>query len=226
MLIHRQRTHPENRIDVRGGYLQDTKPRFPQPYGILLAESKLRINSMPSPNFPNSNSTLVEDPAVAHIFDAIQQVTNIINSEAEALGHAFWRTVLFPGFHFAPILHDLLSLPRNTNGIASRFSKRRECFRLAGILYISELRGKFGMDNTGATSFAYKLLLLLKSREMFVSWESDNFFLLWALIIGSASLCIPEPLRLEFMELLSEYSSVIGAYSLRDSLPTVSGVLI
>ncbi|TFB00597.1 hypothetical protein CCMA1212_007554 [Trichoderma ghanense] len=213
-------------IDIRGAYLQDTKPRFPQPYDTLLAESKLRITPMPSPNALSSNCTLAEDPAVAHIFDAIQQVTSIISSEAEAQGHAFWRTVLFPGFHFAPILHDLLSLPRDTNGIASQFSKRRECFRLAGILYISELRGKFGMDNTGATSFAYKLLRLLKSREMFVSWETDNFLLFWALIIGSVSLCIPETLRLEFMELLSEYPSVTGTASLRDSLPTVSGVLV
>ncbi|KAL6872179.1 hypothetical protein J3F83DRAFT_638975 [Trichoderma novae-zelandiae] len=209
-------------IDIRGSYLQDSKPRFPQPYDILSAESKLWITPMPSPNALNSNCTLVEDPAVAHIFDTIQQVTKIINSEAEAQGHAFWRTVLFPGFHFAPILHNLLSLPRDTNGIASRFSKRRECFRLAGILYISEIRGKFGMDNTGATSFAYKLLRLLKSREMFVSWEIDNPFLLWALIVGSASLCIPETLRLEFMELLSQYPSIIGTESLRDSLPIVS----
>jgi hypothetical protein len=181
---------------------------------------------MPSPKAPSSNCTLAEDPAVVHIFDSIQQVTSIVNSEAETQGHAFWLTVLFPGFHFAPILHDLLSLPRDPTGIASRFSKRRECFRLASILYISEIRAKFGMDNTGATSFAYKLLRLLKSREMLVSWGSDNFYLLWALMIGSVSLCVPETLRLEFMELLSEYPSVTGTASLRDSLPIVSGVLI
>ncbi|KAL6872457.1 hypothetical protein HDV57DRAFT_505239 [Trichoderma longibrachiatum] len=213
-------------IDIRGGYLQDTKPRFPQPYDILMAESKLRITPMPSPNDHSSNCELAEDPAVAHIFDAIQQVAGIIHAEAEAQGDAFWRTVLFPGFHFAPILHDLLSLPRDTGGIGSQFSKRRECFRLAGILYVSELRVKFGMDNTGATSFAYKLLRLLKSRGMFVSWETDNFFLLWALVIGSVSLCVPETLRFEFMELLSEYPYVTGSASLRESLPTVYGVLI
>ncbi|EGR46297.1 uncharacterized protein TRIREDRAFT_110323, partial [Trichoderma reesei QM6a] len=220
------RAHPPIRIDIRGAYLQDTKPRFPQPYDTLLAESKLRITQMPSPKAPSSNCTLAEDPAVVHIFDSIQQVTSIVNSEAETQGHAFWLTVLFPGFHFAPILHDLLSLPRDPTGIASRFSKRRECFRLASILYISEIRAKFGMDNTGATSFAYKLLRLLKSREMLVSWGSDNFYLLWALMIGSVSLCVPETLRLEFMELLSEYPSVTGTASLRDSLPIVSGVLI
>lgn len=227
-LIHRTGgglIHP-NRIDIRGGYLQDTKPRFPQPYDILMAESKLRITPMPSPNDHSSNCELAEDPAVAHIFDAIQQVAGIIHAEAEAQGDAFWRTVLFPGFHFAPILHDLLSLPRDTGGIGSQFSKRRECFRLAGILYVSELRVKFGMDNTGATSFAYKLLRLLKSRGMFVSWETDNFFLLWALVIGSVSLCVPETLRFEFMELLSEYPYVTGSASLRESLPTVYGVLI
>ncbi|KAH0496028.1 hypothetical protein TgHK011_009546 [Trichoderma gracile] len=213
-------------IDVRGAYLQDTRPRFSQPYDILLAESKIRIRPIPASNASNSSCTLAEDPAVAHIFGAIQQVTDIIKLEGEAQGHAFWRNVLFPGFHFAPILHDLLSLPRDTNGTASLFAKRKECFRLAGILYISEIRGKFGMDNTGATSYAYKLLRLLKSREIYVSWETDNLFLLWALIIGSVSLCIPETLRLEFMNLLSEYPSVTGTASLRDSLPTIYGVLI
>ncbi|KAL7934760.1 hypothetical protein V8C35DRAFT_301779 [Trichoderma chlorosporum] len=209
-------------IDVRGSYLQDTKPRYPQPYQILLAESKLRITALPTAQPSNSNGTLSQDLAVVHIFDAIQRVNTIIDSEANALGDTFWRTVLFPGFHFAPILYDLLSLPRDTDGSTTQFSKRRECFRLAGILYISEIRAKFGMDNTGATSYAYKLLSVLKTRDMLVSWESDNHFLLWTLVIGSVSLCVPEALRLEFMEILSEYPSIVGIASLREAIPTGS----
>jgi hypothetical protein len=201
---HRNSTYKPTRIDVRGSYLQDTKPRYPQPYEILSTESKIRIAPMPTAESLNNNSTLNQDPAVTHIFEAIQQVNTVVNREAEARGDAFWRTVLFPGFHLAPILYDLLSLPRDANGTASKFSKRRECFRLAGILYVSEVRAKFGMDNTGATSYAYKLLRALKSPEMLVSWESDSFFLIWSLTIGSASLCVPEALRLEFMEMLSE----------------------
>ncbi|KAL6787438.1 hypothetical protein V8C43DRAFT_276626 [Trichoderma afarasin] len=206
-------------IDIRGSYLQDIKPRYPQPYDILSTESRLRIAAMPAAKPSDSNSTLSQDPAVVHIFDAIQQVNSILTTEANARGDAFWRTVLFPGFHFAPILYDLLSLPRDTDGVSTQFSKRRECFRLAGILYISEVRAKFGMDNTGATSYAYKLLQALKSRDMLVSWGSDNHFLLWSLVIGSVSLCVPETLRLEFMELLSEYPSITGIASLRDAIP-------
>ncbi|KAL7947636.1 hypothetical protein V8C42DRAFT_318341 [Trichoderma barbatum] len=207
-------------IDIRGSYLQDIKPRYPQPYDILLVESKLRITPMPMAKPANSNGTLNHDPAIVHIFDAIQQVNAIINSEADALGNAFWRTVLFPGFHLGPILYDLLSLPRDTDGLTSQFSKRRECFRLAGILYISEIRSKFGMDNTGAMSYANKLSLAFKDRDMLVSWGCDNRFFLWSLTIGSVSLCVPEALRLEFMEILSEYPSIVGVDSLRDAVIT------
>ncbi|UKZ81556.1 hypothetical protein TrVFT333_009328 [Trichoderma virens FT-333] len=213
-------------IDIRGSYLQDVKPRYPQPYDILSAESKLRISPMPVASSPDTNGTLTQDPAVIHIFDAIQQVNSIINSEANLLGEAFWRTVLFPGFHLAPILHDLLSLPRDAGSLATQFSKRRECFRLAGILYISEVRAKFGMDNTGATSYAYKLLLALKNRDVLVSWGFDNRFLLWSLTIGSVSLCVPEALRLEFMEILSEYPSIVGIASLRDAIPPESRMFL
>lgn len=201
------------RIDVRGSYLQDRKPRYPQPYEILSAESKIRVSPMPTAEYLDSNDLLSRDPAVTHIFESIQQVNSLINSEAQALGDAFWQTVLFPGFQLAPILYDLLSLPRVTHGMANKSSMRRECFRLAGILYVSEIRAKFGMDNTGATSFAQKLLSSLKSPDMLSSWESDTFFLIWSLTIGSVSLCVPEALRLEFMDLLSE--------RLADSLPDV-----
>lgn len=221
-----QITYIFHRIDIRGSYLQDIKPRYPQPFDILSAESRLRITPMPTANPLDSNSTLSHDSAVAHIFGAIQRVNALINSEADALGDAFWRTVLFPGFHLAPILYDLLSLPRGTLDVASQFLKRRECFRLAGILYISEVRAKFGMDNTGATSYAYKLLRALKSRDMLVSWGCDNLFLLWSLTIGSVSLCVPEALRLEFMEMLSEYPSIAGTDSLHDVSPTESRMLI
>lgn len=209
----RNLTHCYARIDVRGSYLQDRKPRYPQPFEILLAESKIRVAPMPTAEHLDSNSLLSQDPAVAHIFEALQQVNSLINAEAHAQGDVFWQTVLFPGFHFAPILYDLLSLPRVTHDVADRFSMRRECFRLAGILYISEVRAKFGMDNTGAISFAQKLLHTLKSPGMLSSWESDHFFLIWSLTIGSVSLCIPEALRLEFMDMLAE--------RLADSLPDV-----
>lgn len=201
------------RIDVRGSYLQDRKPRYPQPYEILLAESKLWVAPMPTAEHFDSNGLLSQDAAVTHIFEAIQQVNSLINAEAHTRGDAFWQTILFPGFHLGPILYDLLSLPRITHGMASKFSTRRECFRLAGILYISEVRAKFGMDNTGATSFAQKLLCSLRSSEMLSSWESDKFFLIWSLTIGSVSLCVPEALRLEFMDMLSE--------RLADALPDV-----
>lgn len=205
--------HCYARIDVRGSYLQDRKPRYPQPFEILSAESKIRVAPMPTIEHLDINGLLSQDPAVAHIFEAIQQVNSLINTEAHVQGDVFWQTVLFPGFHLAPILYDLLSLPRVTHGMADKFSMRRECFRLAGILYISEVRAKFGMDNTGAISFAQKLLYTLKSPDMLSSWESDNFFLIWSLMIGSVSLCVPEALRLEFMDMLSE--------RLADSLPDV-----
>ncbi|KAH8128136.1 hypothetical protein LI328DRAFT_164264 [Trichoderma asperelloides] len=209
-------------IDVRGSYLQDRKPRYPQPYEILSTESKIRVAPMPAVEQLGSNGLLSQDPAVKHIFEAIQQVNSLINAEAYTLGDVFWQSVLFPGFQLAPILYDLLSLPRVTHGMASKFSIRRECFRLAGILYVSEVRAKFGMDNTGATSFAQKLLRSLKSPEMLSSWESDNFFLIWSLTIGSVSLCVPEALRLEFMDMLSERLT----HSLPDVLPIASRLFI
>ncbi len=185
------------RVDLSGGYLQDAQPRYPQPFGLLSLRSQLQFIPVAMNREPPTQD-LQQDVAVMRVYDALRQVDKIIADEFLSKGEDFWSTILFPGFHFSPILHDLLSMPRGTvhDGIEAR---RRECFRLAAVLYVTELRGKFGIDTTPAIVYTAKLYAILTSPNMLPAWGTSNVFLLWSLVVAAASPSVPEPFRLEFI---------------------------
>lgn len=201
------------RIDVRGSYLEDALPRYPQPFDILLERSELAIGPLTMPLPPSSEDTLQQGATVARICESLRQVNAIINRHVAAEQDGFWRNALFPQFHLAPILHDLLSMPRSSES-GDITVRRKECFRLAAILYIVELQARFGVDRTGAATYVDKLELALRCGDMTYSWGVDNPFLCWILVVTATSACIPDAMRRELTNLLSSHVSAPGLHGI------------
>jgi hypothetical protein len=174
-------------------------PKYPHPYRLLATRSKLKFRLTELNRIP-SGENLEDDVIVLYICDLMRQVSEIITSELEKRN--IWREVTFAGFHLSPILHDLLSMPRGT--LNDSFSVRqKECFRLAAIIYVTQLRGNFDVDMSHGKHYASKLLAILSSLGMLPTWDPSNVFLIWILTVGACCSCLPEDLRGQFAEILS-----------------------
>lgn len=136
------------------------------------------------------------------VLNHLHQVSFIIDAEVAKKGDKFWQTVLFPGFNLMTILHDLLSMPRFVETDTDSQQCRMECFRLAGILYITELRAKFHLDAAGVEQYAIKLLINLRRLGMATLRCPSTDCLLWGVMIGSVSSCLSQETRAEFQDLL------------------------
>ncbi|KAL2802746.1 hypothetical protein BJX63DRAFT_437566 [Aspergillus granulosus] len=169
-------------VDVNGSYLQDTVPRYPQPFAILAVRSKLDTASF---NQPSHTASGEYGPriTVAQIYDSITELHMVIRLELSM--RDLWTDIIFPGFHVSPILHALLSQPRVT--IYDTVDDRmKECFRLAAIIYLTELRVLFGIDPIPGQLYGSKLCLLLQQVEPAVYAQATDFYLVWALTVGAS----------------------------------------
>lgn len=144
---------------------------------------------------------------MSRICNGLRQVHEIIT--AELLTRDLWGDVLFPVFHLSPILYDLLSMPRGTIH-ENMYVRRRECFRLAAVLYVTELRAKFGVDASPAILYASKLRNMLQAGDMLRPWGPSNVFLLWSLTVAASSTCVLEGLRRGFVHMLSTAAQAAG----------------
>ena len=164
---------------------------------------------MPLP--PSSDDTLHQTATVTRICESLRQANAIINRHVAAEQDGFWRNALFPQFHLAPILHDLLSMPRSSDS-GDITVRRKECFRLAAIIYIAGLQARFGVDRFGAATYVDKLELALRCGDLTYSWGVDNPFLRWILVVTATSACIADAMRRELINLLSSHVSTLGLH--------------
>ncbi|KAL2796677.1 hypothetical protein BJX66DRAFT_335661 [Aspergillus keveii] len=164
-------------VDVNGSYLQDIVPRYPQPFAVLTARSKLNVRLLDQPNFSTDGDYTAGIP-IFQFRDSIVELHDIIRSELST--RDLWTDIIFPGFHISPILHALLSQPRATVYVAMG-DRLRECFRLAAVIYLSELRGLFGVDTIPGQLYGSKLQLLLQGVDLAVYAEPTSFYLVWVL---------------------------------------------
>jgi hypothetical protein len=189
------------RVDLSAAYLKDAAPRYPRPSQCIAMRSKLQVAVDPiDRSYPGED--LGQDAATARICDAMRQVNDIIMVSVLDQGDDFWSDVLFSTFHLAPILHDLLSMPRCSSQ-DHIFAQRRGCFRLAAILYMTELRKKFGIHDMPAIIYATKLNLILSTPGMASSWGESSIFLLWILAVAASCSCVHGALRDDFAKMLS-----------------------
>jgi hypothetical protein len=192
-------------VDVNGSYLQDIVPRYPQPFAILTARGKLNVGLLDQPNFSTDGDYTAGIP-IFQFRDSIVELHDIIRSELSM--RDLWTDIIFPGFHISPILHALLSQPRATvyDAMGDRL---RECFRLAAVIYLSGLRGLFGVDTIPAQLYGSKLQLLLQGVDLAVYAEPTNFYLVWVLTVGASASCLDQELTDWFTAQLSQALGVL-----------------
>lgn len=199
------------RIDVRASHLQDIPPRFPQPWDILLERSQLNMSPTPTAmpeTAKASTEMMMADPDMAKICSYLQQVNCLIDSGFTTHGGAFWQSVLFAQFNLLPLMHSLLSMTRYDSDAShdsndSIKSKRKEYLRIAAILYVRQLWTKFGMDSSGTSLYTDKLAAGITSLDLVTTWDKDDTFRYWILLVGATCSSVPIDMRLKYGILLT-----------------------
>jgi hypothetical protein len=187
--------------------------------------------SFPSKPIDSSSSPdpdLALDSASSRVCDSLRQLGDAIQCESLLRGDVFWSDVLFCPFHISPILHDCLSIPRLPGGEESSMpSQRREFFRLAAILYMTQIRKRFAVDDTAAIVYATKMHMLLDTvvgGEAW-SWGQSNSFLIWSLVVASTCNCVHEALRIKFLDSLVVVIKAADISSFSELSGLVSGMM-
>ena len=117
----------------------------------------------------------------------LRLVQDIMRVESEQRN--LWKDTIFPGLHISPILGDLLTSRPLVDGVESA-SVVLEAFRLAAVLYVSNLRAKFGIDTLSAgPHYASKLRVLL---SLHLNQCAPPALLIWILSVAFSSQCLPE----------------------------------
>ena len=124
----------------------------------------------------------------------MRQANTLIDTYSIVHGDDLWHDVLFSHFHLTPALHDLLSMPRCSSQ-DDVHTRRREVFRLAAIIYLTELRKRFGIDDAPAIIYDTKLTMVLVTLDMAESWGKSNIFLIWSLVVAASCSCIHREFR-------------------------------
>lgn len=192
-------------IEVNGRLLQDAVPINRPPYHVLCTRSKLTFAIADVGRLETSQ-------VVAYICQQLKRLNEIITAEASV--RDLWRDVLFPLFHISPILHDCLSIARGSlhDDIETR---HQECFRLAAILYLCNLRAKFDFEPGAGMLYGSKLYIMAESIP-----ERSNV-LLWALAVGACSVTLFDDLRSQFVTLLSGAVRSAGIATSREFLSII-----
>jgi hypothetical protein len=108
---------------------------------------------------------------------------------AEVGRRNLWEDTIFPGLYISPILGDLLASRAEVDE-ADIDTVTLEAFRLAAVLYVSNLRAKFGIDTlSGGPLYITKLRALLSSPP--IVREIQPMLLIWILSVAFTSQCLP-----------------------------------
>ncbi|KAH8802580.1 hypothetical protein F5884DRAFT_683329 [Xylogone sp. PMI_703] len=201
-----------SRIETNGRFRQDNIPHFPLPYHLLSTRSNLRfpILTHTRTSFDGSAQRLEESVVVRDILESFRQLNEMITAELSI--RDLWHDVSFWVYNLSPILHELLAISRGSVH-DNIWIRQLECFRLAGILYVTNLRLKIDPEYGSGMLYGSKLQMILGSPEMMPSWGSSNNFLIWILTVAACSSCLFDDLRNYFVTLLSEslkYSDVVN----------------
>ncbi|KAH8805206.1 hypothetical protein F5884DRAFT_859815 [Xylogone sp. PMI_703] len=200
-------------MDLYGSFEYDLVPRYPQPINILRAHRKF---AFPTCQFDIATiqNRLEDNETISQIVQSLEEVDDTIATRVAASKN-IWKEPYTAGFYLAPVLHDLLSIPRCSTADNSNI-KMRECFRLAAILYVSQIRQKFSFSVTAAVSYASKLYFLLKEMEDFETWRESSKYLVWILAVGACCTFLPVYLRHNFADRLAVLAEVLGVVEFSD----------
>jgi hypothetical protein len=189
-------------------------PRFPTPEH-LLPRSKFGHHSVIT---ATSSDVNVMEKIFGFCSD-LKTVQGIMR--AERMRRNLWKDTIFPGLHISPILGDLLAIRSeiNESNESENATVTLEAFRLAAILYVSNLRAKFGIDTlSGGPRYATKLRIILPSSSL--AQGAPPLLLIWILSVAITSQCLPEQ-RLWFTEV---FNDVLVAQNIT-SFPILLGMI-
>jgi hypothetical protein len=122
---------------------------------------------------------------------------------AELASHRVWDDPIYPGLHVSPLLGQLLALKSMAQTDAAG-KQLIETFRLAAIIYISNLRARFEVDTSMQTSlYAQKLLAILREHDNETPGLAEQDLRLWCLTVAATSRCLSDADRPVFVTLCS-----------------------
>ncbi|KAL7905383.1 hypothetical protein GGI35DRAFT_460574 [Trichoderma velutinum] len=211
-------------IEINGRFRQDAAPQFSPPIDLLSGQSKLNLTLLDAAQLSSGCviPTVERCEVASYLCQQLRHLNDIIASETST--RDLWIDPLFHIFHISPVLHHFLSLPRSSM-YDEIHARQRECFRLAGILYLGNLRSKFDFEPGAGMLYGTKLQLILGSEGMLPKWDSSNIFLIWILTVAACSPILFDDLRMQFAALLSESVRSIGYATSQDYLAAINGFM-
>jgi hypothetical protein len=140
-----------------------------------------------------NTSTSNQDFLIVRFRHDLNEVLQVMHVEMQR--RHLWDDAVFAGRHLGPLIADLLNA--STLYKDGNISATQEMFRLAAVLYVNDIRGKFGMDQISAGPLYARKLMTLTSQS------ADTFHdqtIIWVLAVAYSSQCIAQDQRNCFTE--------------------------
>ena len=202
---------------------QSLKPRFPAPRSLLPDIDSVSQKS-PTSSLALKMSILWKQTFPTHlelinILDDLAKV--ILIMRAKSADGQLWQDSRFAVLWISPIVHRLLSLAPNVepNETAGTI---QECCRLGAILFLGELRRKFGLYPIYLGRHVHQLKRVLSKH--WTDWTPFGPLLLWVLVSGTIESSEGEE-RSWFVDSTAQVAHDLGLHSWKDIMAVLSKLL-
>ncbi|KAH8811311.1 hypothetical protein F5884DRAFT_270360 [Xylogone sp. PMI_703] len=210
-------------VDVYGCFDWDMVPRYPQPVAILRTRSWLNL---PTCHFDpeTMDNRLENNRTVSEVCYSLRELHRIIHEILPTSPTGLWRDPVFAVFQICPLLHDLLSIPHGSTNDSVNV-KMRECFRLASILHLCAIRGKFGFSTLEGHVYGAKLVYMLDHITEPEAWRQSSNYLIWIHAVGASCWFLAPELRARFVNGFADAVGSAGFTRYQEVVDAVIGVV-
>ena len=164
-----------------------------------------------------SVSSILENPTILRSVQSLREIHTIMLAEASR--RDLFSDTIFPGIYLSPICHDMLSMRSHLDGNDGTLALQ-EAFRLACVIYISELRALFGFDARAQSKYAGRLQNLLYYSA--IDWLVPDPFLLWTIVVAVTAKTIRPEQRKWFVNTFRVLLKTLGVESYEDLISRLS----
>ncbi|PMD44507.1 hypothetical protein L207DRAFT_525832 [Hyaloscypha variabilis F] len=169
-------------IDISGSFIFDIAPFFPRPHHLL---TQVASKAVPSTILQRWNAKFPELSDITTFLIDAASLTSYIDERA--IEGVIWKDDMFVSRTFNGVVHQLLSLQRDTEaleaGITSPQIVMREAMRRACIILFALLRDKFSVHPSGMSQHSNSVKELLSQHP--VDWSGFSDLHLWVLVTTS-----------------------------------------
>jgi hypothetical protein len=168
---------------------QDTIPRYPPPFHLIknqysTAHESYGLQHRDRAMQVSGLSSLLPSTEMLDVLTELSFLTVALTVESPL--RVSWDADNFPGFGFYPTLHKLLSIQIASTQDCSGDPLQEMC-RLGAILFLAEVRRKFGISPVVTNVQSSKLHTLLDNNEILWAKELDPIRDWTVLIAGCAA---------------------------------------